>query len=161
MIPKFGAMKIHEKFKKDSCIIFLFTLWCGLTASTVIYLSFFENYDSTTVTVNGDRYRTMIREFLIPEIERHGLQNTWFQQDGATAHTARETMTLLNECFPNHLISRFANIPWPPRSPDLAPCDLFLWGYLKSRVYVTNPTSLQELKNNIYSEMKELSPDTL
>ena len=70
-------------------------------------------------------------------------------------------MTLLNKCFPNQLISRFANISWPPRSPDLAPCHLFLWGNLKSRVYVTNPTSLQELKNNICSEMRELSPDTL
>ena len=61
-------------------------------------------------------------------------------------------MTLLNECFSNHLISRFGNIP------SLV---TFLWGYFKSRVYVTNPTSLQELKNNIYSEIRQLSPDTL
>ena len=84
-----------------------------------------------------------------------------FQQDGATAHTARETLTLLKDCFPNRLISRFGDIPWPPRSPDLTPCDFFLWGNLKSRVYVTNPTNLQDLKNNIYHEIAALSPETL
>ncbi|PNF17887.1 hypothetical protein B7P43_G02250 [Cryptotermes secundus] len=25
---------------------------------------------------------------------------------------------------------------WSPRSPDLTPCDYFLWGYIKRRVYV-------------------------
>jgi hypothetical protein len=24
--------------------------------------------------------------------------------------------------------------PWPPRSPDLTPCDLFLWGFVKDSV---------------------------
>ena len=70
-------------------------------------------------------------------------------------------MVLLKDCFPHSLISRFGDIPWPPRSPDLTPCDFSLWGYLKSRVYVINPTNLQELRNNIYHEIAELSPDTL
>jgi hypothetical protein len=25
---------------------------------------------------------------------------------------------------------------WPPRSPDLTPCDFFLWGFIKDRVFV-------------------------
>jgi hypothetical protein len=25
---------------------------------------------------------------------------------------------------------------WPPRSPDLTPCDFLLWGYEKERVFV-------------------------
>ncbi|PNF19786.1 hypothetical protein B7P43_G14663 [Cryptotermes secundus] len=35
---------------------------------------------------------------------------------------------------------------WPPRSPDLTPCDFFLWGYVKDRVYI-HP--LVELRENI------------
>ncbi|GFV83887.1 uncharacterized protein TNCV_387951 [Trichonephila clavipes] len=31
---------------------------------------------------------------------------------------------------------------WPPRSPDLSPCNYWLWGYLKSQVYRDRPTSL-------------------
>ena len=33
--------------------------------------------------------------------------------------------------FFDHLISRFDDIPWPLRSPDLTLCSLFLWSYLK------------------------------
>ena len=102
-----------------------------------------------------------MREFLIPELVRQNVLHTWCQQDGATAHTARETMALLKDCFLNRLISRFDDIPWPPRFPDLIPCVFFLWGYLKSRVNATNPTNLQELKNNIYHEIGALLPETL
>ena len=31
---------------------------------------------------------------------------------------------------------------WPPRSPDLTPCDFFLWGYLKAKVYTSPPIYL-------------------
>jgi len=35
----------------------------------------------------------------------------------------------------------------PPRSPDMKPCDFFLCGYVKERVYVPPlPTDLEELK---------------
>jgi hypothetical protein len=27
-------------------------------------------------------------------------------------------------------------LKWPPRSPDLTPCDFFLWGYVKEQVFV-------------------------
>jgi len=48
--------------------------------------------------------------------------------------------------FPGHLVSRFGDVPWPPRSPDLSTCDFFLWGYLKSRVYRHKPRMLNDLK---------------
>ncbi|GBM20352.1 hypothetical protein AVEN_195900-1 [Araneus ventricosus] len=28
-------------------------------------------------------------------------------------------------------------LPWPLRSPDLTPCDFFLWGHVKDKVYVS------------------------
>ncbi|GBO01650.1 hypothetical protein AVEN_273261-1 [Araneus ventricosus] len=34
-------------------------------------------------------------------------------------------------------LKRAGPITWPPRSPDLNPCDFFLWGHLKSLVYAT------------------------
>ena len=36
---------------------------------------------------------------------------------------------------------------WPARSPD--PCDFFLWGYLKSKVYCPKPGTLDDLEINI------------
>ncbi len=50
---------------------------------------------------------------------------------------------------------------WPPRSPDLNPCDFYLWGYLKSVVYNPLPKTLDELKANIEREIKKISKETL
>ncbi|GFV38910.1 uncharacterized protein TNCV_192781 [Trichonephila clavipes] len=78
--------------------------------------------------VNGDRYRAMITNFFIPELNNHDVQELWFQQDGATCHTARATIDLLKDTFGDRLISRFGPVNWLPRSCDLTPLDYFLWG---------------------------------
>ncbi|GFW87706.1 uncharacterized protein TNCV_4486711 [Trichonephila clavipes] len=62
------------------------------------------------VTVNGDRYRAMITNFFIPELNNHEVQKLWFQQDGATCHTARVTIDLLKDTFGDRLISRFGPV---------------------------------------------------
>jgi len=51
-----------------------------------------------------------------------------FSSNGATAHTANESMTIVRNMFPGHIISRFGDVPWPPRSPDLSTCDFFSLG---------------------------------
>ncbi|GFV22338.1 putative DD41D transposase [Trichonephila clavipes] len=98
------------------------------------------------VTVNGDRYRAVITDFFIPELNNHDVQELWFQQDGATCHTALATIDLLKDTFGDRLISRFRPVNWPPRSCDLTPLDYFLWGYVKSLVYADNPQTLDHLK---------------
>ncbi|GFT41845.1 hypothetical protein TNCV_1667061 [Trichonephila clavipes] len=87
---------------------------------------FFKNDEGHNVTVNGDRYRAMITNFFIPELNNHDVQELWFQQDGATCHTARATIDLLKDTFGDRLISRFGPVNWPPRSCDLTPLDYFL-----------------------------------
>ena len=42
---------------------------------------FFENEYVETVTVNGDHYRAMLKEFLFTKIEEADIGNIWFQQD--------------------------------------------------------------------------------
>ncbi|GFU95332.1 putative DD41D transposase [Trichonephila clavipes] len=39
----------------------------------------------------------MITNFFIPELNNHDVQELWFQQDGATCHTARVTIDLLKD----------------------------------------------------------------
>ena len=48
-------------------------------------------------------------------------------------HTMNMNLRLLDEEFDGRVVSRRAirGQEWPPRSPDLNPCDFFLWGYLK------------------------------
>ncbi|GFU57466.1 putative DD41D transposase [Trichonephila clavipes] len=114
----FGAL-----FRKTDC-------WCALWAGG-IGPYFFKNDEDHNVTVNGDRYTAMITNFFIPERNNHDVQELWFQQDGATCHTARATIDLLKDTFGDRLISRFGPVNWPPRSCDLIPLDYFLWGYVK------------------------------
>lgn len=138
------------------------TVWAAVCRSTVLGPYFFEE-NGQTVTVNSARYVAMIRDFLIPELRRHRipLRRVWFQQDGATAHTSRASMAQLRGFFPGKLISLRGDIEWPARSPDLSPCDFYLWGYLKGRVYVDRPNNLNQLKENIRREIREIPRQTL
>ena len=86
------------------------------------------------------------------------LTNTWFQQDGATCHTACDTLTLLHEKFEGSVISRGGDVHWPPRSCDLTPLDFFLWGFVKSRVYSDQPQTVAVLKANIRRVIGEIEP---
>ncbi|GFV28643.1 integrase catalytic domain-containing protein [Trichonephila clavipes] len=86
------------------------TVWCALWAGGIIGPYFFKNDEGHNVTVNGDRYRVMITNFFIHELNNHDVQELWFQQDGATCHTARATIDLLKETFGDRLISRFGPV---------------------------------------------------
>ena len=49
------------------------------------------------------------------------------------------SLGLLREMFPGRLISLRGDVGWPALSPDLSPCDFFLWGYLKEKVFKRCP----------------------
>ncbi|GFW00135.1 DUF4817 domain-containing protein [Trichonephila clavipes] len=134
------------------------TVWCTLWAGGIIGPYFFKNDEGHNVTVNGDRYRAMITNFFIPELNNHDVQKLWFQQDGATCHTARATIDLLKDTFGDRLISRFGPVNWPPRSCDLTPLDYFLWGYVKSLVYADKPQTLDHLEDNIRRVIADIRP---
>lgn len=135
------------------------TVWCGVTSDKVIGPYFFEDASGTTVTVNAARYQEMIEKFVGPQLK--DMPKMWWQQDGAPAHTAKETMKILKQFFGDRLLSKNAEIEWPARSPDLTAPDFFLWGYLKSKVYANKPETLQQLKQNICEEILEIQPETL
>ncbi|GFS88967.1 uncharacterized protein TNCV_5038121 [Trichonephila clavipes] len=123
--------------------------------------SLFKNDEGLNVTVNGDRYRAMITNFFISELNNHDVQELWFEQDGATCHTARATIDLLKDTFGDRLISRFGPVNWPPRSCDFTPLDYFLCGYVKSLVYADKPQTLDHLEDNIRSVMADIRPQIL
>ncbi|GFU64251.1 DUF4817 domain-containing protein [Trichonephila clavipes] len=137
------------------------TVWCALWAGGIIGPYFFKNDEGHNVTVNGDRYRAMITNFFIPELNNHDIQGLWFQQNGATCHTARATIDLLKDTFGDRLISRFGPVNWPPRSCDLTPLDYFLWSYVKPLVYADKPQTLDHLEDNIRRVIADIRPQML
>ncbi|GFW84689.1 uncharacterized protein TNCV_2597341 [Trichonephila clavipes] len=86
-----------------------------------------------TETVNAQRYLTLLRETVVPCLIQRDVRG-------------------------DRIVSRY---PWPPRSLDLTPADFWLWGYLKSRVYLSGPSSLSELKDAIRREVSSIHPDVL
>lgn len=130
------------------------TVWCAVSQFGVIGPYFFEEEG---VTVNSGRYVLMLQNFLQPRmeeiVEEEGLGDFWFQQDGATPHTARISLNVLREMFPGRLVSLRGDVGWPARSPDLSICDFFLWGSLKEKVFKRRPHTLAELRERIIEEV--------
>ena len=89
------------------------------------------------------------------------LKNCYFQQDGAPAHYTRKVRDYLNQFFLGRWIGCRGPLEWAARSPDLTPCDFFLWGFLKSKVYSTWPQNLLELEQNIRASCGLVTKDLL
>ena len=107
------------------------TVWCGIWGDEIIGPYFFLD------TVSGPDYKIMLEDYIWPLIgERWTDQDIWLE-DGASAHSWYvDVRSWLTDHFNNKWIGRMnVDDPWPSRSPDLNPCDTFLWGYLKNRVY--------------------------
>ena len=65
------------------------------------------------------------------------------QLDGAPPpNFHRNVRVFLNRVLQQRWIGRAAKgdnhlLPWPPRSPDLTPCDFFLWGFVRQCLCTT------------------------
>ncbi|GFU39402.1 hypothetical protein NPIL_332551 [Nephila pilipes] len=75
------------------------------------------------------------------------------QQDEATAHTARAFTALIRLLFHGRLISKFGDIHWSFRFPDLAICDYFLRDHLKACVYEHDHPTLVEMKEAVRAKV--------
>ena len=98
----------------------------------------------------------MLEIFLFPALNGP----TIFHQDGAPPHW-QLLVHHPNEKFPNSWVGRDGPILWPVRSPDLSPCDFFLWGLLKSRLYVSKPVDSASVCRKIEEEVRAISVDML
>lgn len=120
-------------------------VWCAISSHGIIGPYFFRDAAGATVTVNGDRYLEMLENYFIPELfnfcGQHALDPSImsFMQDGARVHIPNRTLAYLGRQFGNRTIGEKLGQHWPARSPDLTPCDFFLWGWLKDQVYKRLP----------------------
>ena len=124
-------------------------------------MGFLENKQGEVVTVNGDRYRAMLNEFLFTKIEEEDIGNIWFQQDDATCHTAEATLNGLCPVFEDRIISYRADVIWPPRNWDLTPLDYYWWGAVKDKCYADKPETIDALKDNIREAIGKMQLHTI
>ncbi|KAK9688465.1 hypothetical protein QE152_g35295 [Popillia japonica] len=92
------------------------------------------------------------------------VENAWFMQEGARPH---QVSNILEEHFGNTIIGLDAQqftgggITWPPYSPDLNPCDFYLWGSLKDTVYRDSIDTLDNLEMAIRQRIEAIPHTTL
>ena len=98
----------------------------------------------------------MLNEFLFTKIEEEDIDNILFQQDRAKCHTVEATIDILRPVFEHCIISRRADVVWPPRSCVLTPLNYYLWGAIKDKCYADKPKKIDTLKDNISEAIDEI-----
>ena len=84
-----------------------------------------------------------------------------FLQDGAPPHWGSHVRRFLDATLPKRWIGRDGPTPWPPRTPDITPLDLFLWGYVKGKVFSTPVPDITNLKAKITDALATVTEDML
>ncbi|GFV90759.1 DUF4817 domain-containing protein [Trichonephila clavipes] len=121
----------------------------------------------TTITVPFGRPLIHVgthRSHCIPQKGQHGVEFHGFIYHRTFFETQCPVNGWITEVTfgEDRIVSRRWRYPWPPRFPDLTPADFSgCEGYLKSRVYLSGPSSLSELKDAIRREVSSIHPDVL
>ena len=137
-------------------------IFAAITSGHVIGPIFFES------CANQHTYHDMIINEFIPKLKRayeNQIDHLIYQQDSAPPHVTNKVLSKLREIFNDNLITKNGWLngmaKWPPRSTDLTPCDFFLWGFLKSKLYGKKFSTIQELKNELIKQFEELNQNKL
>ena len=83
------------------------------------------------VKINAKYYCEQILSKMLPAMSRLSGGDYVLQQDGARAHTARETLKYLDEHCPEYVKPDH----WAPNSCNQNPLDCAVWGELQAKVW--------------------------
>lgn len=137
------------------------TVWTGICASGILGPYFIRNK-----SVDKTVYKRILTKAFDEAASKGWIDDYHFQQDGAAPHIEDNNMRLIRENFEDRVISRFypekfnCGIAWPPYSPDLNPCDFFLWGFTKDKVYRNRPTTLLGLEQRVSAVQNSITTET-
>ena len=125
------------------------SVWCNFIANFILGRFSFEQNTSQgpqKCSITDSRYCNLFQKYVIPALrQRQCLETTVFLQDGAPSPIAQQVTALCRAHFGDErVISRGFPTAWPPRSPELNPCDFWLWGFLSDYVDWGN---LQTVRN--------------
>ena len=118
-------------------------VWGGISGKGKSQLVFIEK----GIKINSNIY---VNNILIPYVKPLNesiFKNTqWiFQQDSEPSHSSKLTQAWCKSNLPGFISSE----EWPPFSPDLNPCDFWLWGELQRRVYMKKHKTLESLRREL------------
>ena len=149
------------------------TVWAAISEEKIIGPYFFSEPPPRgqlgpffkPTTVNSDRYLDMLQNFFLPKFNAIPNSHRYhFMQDGAPPHFSLAVRRFLDQHFGARWIGRgcgHQSLSWPPRSPDLTPCDFYLWGHIKEKVYTRSPKNYYDLIQFISEAFEEIDSLTL
>lgn len=127
-------------------------VWCGILGDRIVGPYIFER------TLTGEIYVNFLETYLtdfLDSLPLNQLQGLIFHQDGAPPHNTRGSRDFLNNNF-GEWIGKFGNIRWPPSSFDLTPLDIFLWPYIKDKVYLADIQNREQMRELVELELNRL-----
>ena len=108
------------------------------------------------VTIDTDEYLTILKESLIPWLMKYyDLNKVMLVQDSAPAHAAQRVQDFLSQKIPMYVPKDI----WPSNSPDLNPCDFWMWGVVEQKSNSTAHASVSDLKKAIRKAASIIDPD--
>jgi hypothetical protein len=128
-------------------------VWLAISANDVTKPFFVE----PGAKINWKYYINKVLRPFLKEAKRLYPDNDFvFHQDSAPSHTGKTTLEFLK----SNKIVFLTPLQWIPSSPDAAPCDYFLWGYLKPRLNKRKITTTKGLKKAI-REVKKIPQEMI
>ena len=101
------------------------------------------NVHICTGSMNANGYIDVLRENLLPAIDKFEISSPIFMDDSAPCHRAKKVNEWKTE---NGIIQ----LDWPGNSPDLNPIEN-LWSHLKQKIRKKPNSTLNALISNIFS----------
>ena len=103
--------------------------------------------------INTAEYMKILQDVMLPWIIRHyDRTQVMFVQDSAPAHGSRTVQDYLKQKMPLFVPKDM----WPSSSPDLNPCDYWMWGVIEAHSNAVAHNSVNNLKDAIRSAFRSV-----
>lgn len=141
--PKLEVFQRREAHSKG------FMVWAGISARGKTRLHFID----PGAKINSQYYiDRVLKPFLVRDAKRlYPNMDFIFHQDSAPSHMSKATAE-----FMEGKIKVLAKEEWIPKSPDAAPMDYFVWGYLKRLLWAKKVKDMAGLKRALQKVWREL-----
>jgi hemolysin-activating ACP:hemolysin acyltransferase len=148
--PNYERMIIQQDQSRPKGLM----VWAGISSHGKTSMRFVE----AGAKINSEYYiNKILKPFLSHDVPRlfpnNQKKKLIFHHDNAPSHASKKTIQFLNESKINYVKPE----EWMPSSPDAAPMDFSVWGYLKQQVNKQNIETLIELKKNILYQWKKIN----
>jgi hypothetical protein len=121
-------------------------IWAGICGHNLFRPHVLPN------TLTGQNYKAFLENKMPDFLVNVSLiihQELHFMHDGASTHFSLIACRYLNRKFLGQWIGRCGPTAWPLHSPHLNPLNFYLWGHLKSLVYLSPVDDMETLWNRI------------